>query len=165
MPRHGVRGVVSSGLLLTSSVYMGVSMETTSVNLLLPRGTCMEIMQLGGIPFVHLFFIPYILIAVQVYRYRSDRGDSLFSSYRFSVNIRNCFPSDLMRDTKAGLMEWFLSSRDKVELRMQVGYDVSTFQYLFMVHFHSLYGFILGKDIGSLSPVQHRTAVGAYDMD
>lgn len=28
----------------------GVSMETTSVNLLLPRGTCMEIMQLGVFP-------------------------------------------------------------------------------------------------------------------
>ena len=44
---------------------------------------------------------------------------------------------------------------------MQVGYDVGTFQYLFMVHFHSLYGFILDKDTGHFFPVQHRTAVGA----
>ena len=48
---------------------------------------------------------------------------------------------------------------------MQVGYDVGTFQYLFMVHFHSLYGFILDKDTGHFFPVQHRTAVGTYDMD
>ena len=42
---------------------------------------------------------------------------------------------------------------------MQVGYDVGTFQYLFMVHFHSLYGFILDKDNGVTSfRVQHRAA-------
>ena len=48
---------------------------------------------------------------------------------------------------------------------MQVGYDVGTFQYLFMVHFYSLYGFILDKDTGHFFPVQYRAAVGTYDMD
>ena len=42
-------GVVSVHVL-TSSIYMGVSMETTSVNLLFPWGTCMEIIQLGIFP-------------------------------------------------------------------------------------------------------------------